>query len=369
MSPPAARLRAAIARHDELVARIARRRALRDELAAGIAAAVRQFGARMEAVLAEALAVDDEIHQLFRALLADRARPASERAAIGEVYQALCDGGLLQPPGWTPGPARAGRGRAPDDPGDVSGARTAGADAAPAARSGGKGPLRALYRRLVEALHPDRAGDDDERARRTELMKQVTVAYQDGDYARLVEVERAWSVDLAAMAPPAAVDTVGDQLAQRARAIAVLEAQLAELDDELAGLRASEHGQAAHEFARHGGADGLTPDEQAAQDDLARLRALRDLVRAFRDGVIDLPRFLAGPGRSPPAAPVAEREAIDAELADVAELLSDPPPELARLAADLARAARAEGLSQRELVRLIEAAAASAGAGRPPRRR
>jgi hypothetical protein len=52
--------------------------------------------------------------------------------------------------------------------------------------------LREIFRSLARAIHPDQARQDSERERRTEVMKQVTRAYEEGDLARLVELESAW---------------------------------------------------------------------------------------------------------------------------------------------------------------------------------
>lgn len=53
--------------------------------------------------------------------------------------------------------------------------------------------LRAIFRRLAVALHPDRTVDQAEKLSRTAAMKDITRAYQAGDVAQLVELERRWS--------------------------------------------------------------------------------------------------------------------------------------------------------------------------------
>jgi len=49
--------------------------------------------------------------------------------------------------------------------------------------------IQAVYRQLVTALHPDREPDMEERARKTELMKKVTVAYGKRDLLQLLELQ------------------------------------------------------------------------------------------------------------------------------------------------------------------------------------
>ena len=51
--------------------------------------------------------------------------------------------------------------------------------------------IQAVYRQLVTALHPDREQDTVEQGRKTELMKQVTVAYGKKDLLQLLELQLA----------------------------------------------------------------------------------------------------------------------------------------------------------------------------------
>src|SRR5690606_36574923 len=54
------------------------------------------------------------------------------------------------------------------------------------------GLLRALFRKLAVALHPDKVQDAKERETLTSVLKEVTRAYESGDVARLVEIDRTW---------------------------------------------------------------------------------------------------------------------------------------------------------------------------------
>lgn len=49
--------------------------------------------------------------------------------------------------------------------------------------------LQTIYRQLVGALHPDREPDEAERLRKTELMQQATVAYENKDLLKLLELQ------------------------------------------------------------------------------------------------------------------------------------------------------------------------------------
>lgn len=51
--------------------------------------------------------------------------------------------------------------------------------------------IRAVYRELVALLHPDREPDPQEQQRKTALMQQVNVAYQEQDLLKLLELQLA----------------------------------------------------------------------------------------------------------------------------------------------------------------------------------
>lgn len=57
--------------------------------------------------------------------------------------------------------------------------------------------LRELFRSLARAIHPDQARHETDRQERTQLMKEATRAYEDGDLARLLELESAWQSERA----------------------------------------------------------------------------------------------------------------------------------------------------------------------------
>ncbi|HEX3760698.1 MAG TPA: J domain-containing protein [Kofleriaceae bacterium] len=72
-------------------------------------------------------------------------------------------------------------------------------------RSTGKA-LQDVYRALAKALHPDREQDPAERARKTEVMREVNVAYEAKDLLRLLELQ----LELEQVAP-AQADAIAEE--------------------------------------------------------------------------------------------------------------------------------------------------------------
>jgi len=204
-------------------------------------------------------------------------------------------------------------GRSPADPGDRTG--DAGYSAV---KPGGKdaGTLRSLFRRLAIALHPDKVRDVTQCATFTAVMKEVTCAYESGDLARLLELERTW---LASM--PCAERDVDADLARRTaellRANTELRRQLRGLSAELKGLKQSIPSTGDRRGAR-GPIDFAAVADQIIDEmraELSRLEAMRDFSASFLRGDLTIDEFLLGPPMGDESADFFERL--------VAEVLGD----------------------------------------------
>jgi hypothetical protein len=95
-----------------------------------------------------------------------------------------------------------------------------------------------LFRQLARLIHPDLAGDAEERERRTNLMVAANDAYEQGDVAALERLLEDWR------ASPEAVTGSGAaaELERALRRIAQVEASMRRIDEELAELEASAMG-------------------------------------------------------------------------------------------------------------------------------
>jgi len=95
-----------------------------------------------------------------------------------------------------------------------------------------------LFRQLARLIHPDLAGDPEERERRTNLMVAANDAYEQGDVAALERMLADWH------ASPEAVTGSGAaaELERTLRRIAQAEASMRTIDEELTELEASAMG-------------------------------------------------------------------------------------------------------------------------------
>ena len=300
LSGSSERLRAAARDHEDLVKRLARKRELLERLQAEAHGAAREVVTRLAPIVDEARRIDGAIHALFRELLAAD-RPRRARSRIRQVYVVLQSRGVLSMrfDDLDPG-GETDEGGGPD-PDPLRGARpgpqaSAPAAAPTAARHDDRGALRDLYRRLVELLHPDRVQDEADKARRTEAMKVVTVAFRERDLGRLLEIERAWAAGPAA---PASDDEAERRLAVLDEQNRHLRKQLRAVEKELRAFRRSREGHIARAVDAQGRERVVAEAEGEAAGEVAALSHLRDFVAAFRDGRMSLEDFLAGPDLGP----------------------------------------------------------------------
>jgi hypothetical protein len=238
-----------------------------------------------------------ELHEIFGVLLSPKSRLSrSDRAALQRFYRHVLGGWPApEPDEPTPEEREASEGAPPpfDEGAGANQPREHASAHKPS--EGNTGLLRALYKKLAVALHPDRARDPKESARLTAVMKEVTRAYAEEDLAKLVELDRSWLVqnsegdaagDLERRA--AALVEANRELRRQLRA---LTARLRELEDVLPGVaRRGKRPPDAAEIA--------AATLQALERELGDLERMRDAARDLFEGRSSVFEFLRGP-RSP----------------------------------------------------------------------
>jgi hypothetical protein len=332
---PRDRAAAVGAERDRLLKEIRRRRRELAKAEHDIEDAKAELDQALGAILSEQYGVERETHALFAELLAPGKLPKSKRAHVGNLYAGLQQIGLIGPP--PAGDAEfAGEPRAfPDEDGPWH----APPDPSPDTVATAQKPdderhrtLRALFKRLVLALHPDRTRHEREKTFRTAAMKDVTRAYDERDLARMIELGERFSVE----AP--STDKLDDpKLLTEAleRMVAELKSELREVLDDLRAVRRSDAFRATKEIERLRRMDrdpfeAMLEEEQGILDDLV---AARDFIAAFAGGKLSVAELIRGPCFPSDAA----------ELDDIAESLGEFVAELDAEAAAPPRRRRKRG--------------------------
>ncbi len=294
LGQPPERLRALRAEHDKLLGQIAKRRKTLEKLELELRATMTRVAGEMGPLSEEATRLDRAIHSMMESLTTEASRPRRERDRIGGVYRNLQQMGVI-----SPGRSAAHTERDVPFGADNETQRFAKSTST-AGKETGTGALRDLFRRLAEAIHPDKVQDEQERAARTEVMKEVTLAYRERNFARLIEIERTW---ITSDSPENrdSDDEVERRYVALVRTNAELRKQLREIDRELRTLRNSPPALLLRDLQRHERArSGGRPDDfcdpvQQLKDSVASLHGVHDFIQGFQDGKIGLAEFLDGP--------------------------------------------------------------------------
>jgi cell division septum initiation protein DivIVA len=340
MSPPATgqlelrgtsnRLLALLRERQKLLTNVTRKKGKLDKLMAVLDAQhaqMAQLSRAVQPLLAQGQALDREVHGLFAAILASPTLKRKDRRRIQDLYDLLQLEGILTP---SPSPDDDisefddGFGQPSSDfqSGELPSSPNPAGDSPSARRSSGAtaSVMRDLFRRLATAIHPDKAQDADAREQRTEAMKEVTCAYQDGDLARLIELEKVW---LAGAAPGPGNDE--DETERRCSSLKQtnreLKRQLKALDAKLRELKRSASAELATALGLAGrhGEDALGGLLSTLENEVEALRETRAFVQSFVDSKITCAQFVAGLANGQPKDPDDETELgnLDDFLADI----------------------------------------------------
>jgi hypothetical protein len=247
-------------------------------------------------------ALDNEIHQLFRVLLAKPELSKRAQREIRGVYEGLqADQIISIDPEWARERASlcacpacsALRDQVsephtqeleePDSDGPEP--RRAEHEQRTQQRPEREASVRALYHKLALRFHPDRADDDARRAEHEAVMRDVNDAYHGGDTERLLTLSRELGIE------------VGD-LQGGHGLLGELVEQYERIKAEVRELRSSPLGTLVAEMRRarqRGYRSPIDDLDEQAEVALEQLSGTRDFVRDFAQGKISLKTFLRGP--------------------------------------------------------------------------
>ena len=155
--------------------------------------------------------------------------------------------------------------------------------------------IRQTFLRLAEIFHPDKVKDNETQMTHTEIMKEINKAYQDGDLARLLEIERKYEVG-------ETIDNNSeDDLTRKCKNIEqqnqILKNQYDKLKQELRLAKNTPEGSMVADYkkAAKQGVDCIALMLETMQAQTKIVAEIRDFVQDFKDKKITIKEFLAGP--------------------------------------------------------------------------
>ncbi len=160
------------------------------------------------------------------------------------------------------------------------------------ARTEDKRKIRETFLRLAEIFHPDKARDSETQIYHTEIMKSINKAYQEGDLARLLEIERIQQVG-------EVIDLNNeDDLTRKCRTIEqqnqILLTQYENLKWELRLAKNTPEGAMVSDSrkAAKKGIDSMSLMLKTIESQINVISQIRDFVKDFREQKITIKEFL-----------------------------------------------------------------------------
>lgn len=168
-------------------------------------------------------------------------------------------------------------------------------DSASFVRTDDQRKIRQTFLKLAEIFHPDKARDSETHKSHTEIMKEINKAYQEGDLARLLEIEQSQQ-------PLEIIDNNNeDDLTRRCRTLEqhnqILLAQYEKLKQELRLTKNTPEGTMVCDSrkAAKKGIDAMAEIVETMESQINVVSEIRDFVKDFREQKITIKEFLAGP--------------------------------------------------------------------------
>ena len=170
--------------------------------------------------------------------------------------------------------------------------------------------IRQLYLRLAEIFHPDKVADEADREYCTEVMKEINEAYQSGDLAKLLAIEK--QQELGEIINRDSSDDVMRRCAKVESENSFLKNQLENLKQQLRSTKNTQQGAMTTEFKRmkKHGVDPIEIAMSELETQLGVFEKVQQFVSDFRDRRITIKDFLKGPSQIMQPQELSEEELL-----------------------------------------------------------
>ncbi len=155
--------------------------------------------------------------------------------------------------------------------------------------------IRQLFLRLADSFHPDKVTDAAEKEYRTEIMKEINLAYQNGDLARLLAIEK--QQELGVIIDRDSSDDLTRHCAKVEAENNYLKEQLETLKRQLKLTKKTQQGEMTAVFkkiSKYGG-DPIGEALLEVESQIEIIEQMHQFVVDFRDRRITIKEFLRGP--------------------------------------------------------------------------
>ena len=296
--------------NSKLIKQIESNRTKLDKLNDSIKEVSIEIAQRIAPFRQKVMELDDQIHAVFQEIFAGRKLGKKSRKDIETVYYHLQFDGVITPKHLPPQPdIFEDIFKQMNDffDGDESDEQTNwdgfkgrthqgfAEDVTPKPDREELKKIRQLFLRLADSFHPDKVTDEAEKEYRTEIMKEINIAYQSGDLARLLAIEK--QQELGAIIDRDNSDDLTRHCAKVESENTYLKEQLETVKQQLKFTKKTEQGEMTAIFkkmAKYGG-DPIGEALREVESQVAIIEKMHQLVLDFRDRRITIKEFVRGP--------------------------------------------------------------------------
>ncbi|GBF79785.1 J domain-containing protein [Aphanothece sacrum] len=182
--------------------------------------------------------------------------------------------------------------------------------------------IRQTFLKLASMFHPDKVMDSETKMHHNEIMKELNRAYQEGDIARLLEIERQHHLQEEIDMKNATVSEIERLCLQRERDNQLLKNQYETLKKELRIARNTPEGEMVKDYraCQKEGIDAIGEILSSLENQVKGIENIRDFVQNFRDKKITLKQFLQGPSSKANHSQEKEEEMLEMLLEELLRL-------------------------------------------------
>jgi hypothetical protein len=308
--------------NEKLLKQIEKNRSELNNLNESIQEIGRQITQRTAPLMQKVMEIDNKIHELFTEIFTGRKLGKKSRKDIESVYYSLQAGGIISPrlspftqvkdifdefnfdnvetEDWGDPREQEERSR---------GFGFGKKEAAQPDRDELK-KIRQLYLKLAETFHPDKVADEADREYCTEVMKEINEAYQSGDLAKLLAIEK--QQELGEIINRDSSDDITRRCAKVESENSFLKNQLENLKQELRSTKKTDQGAMTSEFKRMKkyGVDPIEVAMSQVEAQIGVVEQVQQFVSDFRDRRITIKDFLKGPSQLMQPQELSEEELL-----------------------------------------------------------
>ena len=270
--------------------------------------------------------LDREIHSLFEEIFTTRKFGKQSRQKIEKIYQMLQMTGAISPKGNRDREDKDGSKEGfsqadTENDADFNSDRDDREDNIPPNHENSNAnpelkQMRRSFLRLAAIFHPDKVTDGENKEDYAEIMKEINRAYEEGDMARLLELERQYELDKAINLDDASNSEIERKCDRLEMENKMLKTQYENIKLELRWMRRTPEGEMVKAY-RSLVREGFDPIQEMigdAQNHIQEVEELYQFVADFRDKKITIKDFLKGPNFGKPIAIEEEMQEIMEDL-------------------------------------------------------